>query len=485
MKIRRFYAKDMSQALKQISHELGKDAAILSTKKSASGIEVIAAVDYDETILHKNDCLSESADKLNIDGRQRVQLNTNSSKFSPSMDSRLQDREDRVSLSVNNKQQQKSRISYREEEREQKQSVATSINGQKIADEIQQRLEQQQNKVQGDAAEHQAAELAALFESKIDTREKVQWCEDPNLTKLKDEVALLRNMLSNQMEGLAWQNQSLRSPVQSAIMEKLLQLGFIPSIAKKMGANIAPTTAVSEAWNATLSLIEESIQTTNYEVIKEGGVFAIVGPTGVGKTTTVAKLAARFALQHGPNSVALVTTDNYRIAAHEQLKIYGRIIGCSVNVVNNSDELESTLCELQGKRLILVDTAGMSQRDQRLVEQIERFNQVSSDIKKLLVLSATSNRYTLEETIKVFKRYQLAGCIISKTDEAVSLGEVLSLIMSHRLPLAYITNGQRVPEDIDLASSSQIVAQALQMSQSYKGENDEWWTAKQLGGASV
>ncbi len=467
MKIRRFYAKDMSQALKQISNELGKDAAILSTKKTASGIEVVAAVDYDETILANNSKTKQAEVEAAPSPQQRVERD---------LEARLAKRQAESGVQVSLSTQPTSS------------GPTTKINGQAIAEEIQQKLAQQQGKTT--QAENQAAELAALFETKVEQRQAaakqpVEWGEDPNLTQLKDEVALLRNMLSNQMEGLAWQNQSLRSPVQSAIMEKLLQLGFIPAVAKKLGGEISPALPVAKAWERAVELIEQGLPTINYEVIQNGGTFAVVGPTGVGKTTTVAKLAARFALQNGPNSVALVTTDNYRIAAHEQLKIYGRIIGCSVHVVNSSEELEQTLEQLSSKQLVLIDTAGMSQRDQRLVEQISKFNQVSKKIEKLLVLSATSNRYTLEDTIKVFKRYQLAGCIISKTDEAVSLGEVLSLIMQQGLSLAYITNGQRVPEDIRLASSEQIVAEALQMSQSYKGETDEWWTAKQLGAANV
>jgi flagellar biosynthesis protein FlhF len=512
MKVRRFYAKDMSQALKQISNELGPEAAILSSKKTPTGVEVVAALDYDENILHhqvqqglsrpvgedklaiKSTSQTASrmenrqrklAEKLNVPFQPHPQLKpTNPSNFFQNEQQQPVQTSSRYGATPQKVRSNPGVTAHLSSNQQDNSHTASSqrgpaINGKRIASEIKQELD----RVAQSNAFSQAEELKTLFEAP--SQSETEWGEDPSLTSLKDEVALLRNMLQNQMEGLAWQNKTLKSPVQSAIMEKLMQIGFSPSLTKEVGEKISIHSDVSKAWTNALSIINESIKTPEYEPILDGGIYAVVGPTGVGKTTTVAKLAARYALKFGADSVGLITTDNYRIAAHEQLKIYGRIIGCTVAVVHSSDELQEKIIELSSKKLILIDTAGMSQRDQRLVEQIDRFNQVNASINKLLVLSATSNRFTLDETLQVFSRYNLAGCIVTKMDEAVSLGEVLSLIAQKGLLLSYMTNGQRVPEDICLGSGNKILKQAIQISQHAASESDEWWTAKQFGNMSA
>jgi len=209
------------------------------------------------------------------------------------------------------------------------------------------------------------------------------------------------------------------------------------------------------------SVADRTLQTIDAEsdIVDRGGVYALVGPTGVGKTTTTAKLAARCVLRHGASKVALVTTDGYRIGAHEQLRIYGRILGVSVHLVKDADELKQTLLDLQHKHMVLVDTMGMSQRDRMVGEQVAMFG--DSHVKRLLLLSATSRGDTLDDVVRAYNGPDLAGCILSKVDEATGLASALDVIIRHGLRLHYVSNGQRVPEDLHLPNRAYLLHRAF------------------------
>ena len=206
-------------------------------------------------------------------------------------------------------------------------------------------------------------------------------------------------------------------------------------------------------------------------------VILMVGVNGVGKTTTVAKLAAQFAKRHGADQVALITTDSFRIGAYEQLATFGRIIGCPVKQVKDSEELAQLLNQLQQRKLILIDTAGMSQRDVRLAEKLASLVHNSRvKIKSYLVLSATSQARVMQETVEHFKRIPLAGCIFTKLDECLSLGEIINVAIQNALPVSYLTNGQRVPEDIEMAEAKTMVAKAEQLRTSNSSTGYQWYS---------
>ncbi|HJT52050.1 MAG TPA: flagellar biosynthesis protein FlhF, partial [Nitrosospira sp.] len=197
------------------------------------------------------------------------------------------------------------------------------------------------------------------------------------------------------------------------------------------------------------------------EILEKGGVYALVGPTGVGKTTTTAKLAARWVVRHGADKLALLTTDGYRIGGHEQLRIYGKILGVTVHAVKDAHDLTLALAELRGKHLVLIDTVGMGQRDRMVAEQVAMLAGCGIEVKRLLLLNAAANRHTLNEVAHAYRGDGLAGAIITKLDESVVLGCALETAIRHRLPLFYTACGQRVPEDLELADPSYLVDRAL------------------------
>jgi flagellar biosynthesis protein FlhF len=216
---------------------------------------------------------------------------------------------------------------------------------------------------------------------------------------------------------------------------------------------------------------------TENDIIERGGVYAIVGPTGVGKTTTTAKLAARGVVRHGADRVALLTTDTYRIGAHEQLRIYGRILGVTTSVVRDAAELKQTLSELRGKHMVLIDTIGMSQRDKLVAEQVSALTRSGGNVKRLLLLNATCNGDTLDDVVRCYEPASLDGCILTKLDEAQSIGAAIDVVIRHRLALNFVANGQRVPEDLHVPNRQYLIHRALRAASSgspYTLEHDEY-----------
>jgi flagellar biosynthesis protein FlhF len=212
------------------------------------------------------------------------------------------------------------------------------------------------------------------------------------------------------------------------------------------------------------------------ELLASGGVVALVGPTGVGKTTTIAKLAARFALRHGRRHVSLVTMDHYRIGAHEQLRTYGKLIGVPVHIAGDEQELCVILNQMNDRKLILIDTAGTSQRAMQLSEQFATLNADGAAIKRYLVMSATSQTAVNDEVVSSFSSINPERCILTKVDEATSLGGVLSVLIKHKLPVSYMGDGQRVPDDFHLARARRLTAWAVALIEgSNETQSDEAW----------
>lgn len=279
--------------------------------------------------------------------------------------------------------------------------------------------------------------------------------------EVMDEIRSLRKMVEQHLAGVAWGESARSEPVKTEILRQMLDAGFSPRFARELLAELPRNLDAMEALAWVKGGADRSLLTINAEndIVDRGGIYALVGPTGVGKTTTTAKLAARCVLRHGASKVALVTTDGYRIGAHEQLRIYGRILGVSVHLVKDADELKQTLVDLQHKHMVLVDTMGMSQRDRMVGEQVAMFG--DSNVKRLLLLSATGRGDTLDDVVRAYNGPDLAGCILSKVDEAASLASAIDVIIRHGLRLHYVSNGQRVPEDLHLPNRAYLLHRAF------------------------
>ena len=244
------------------------------------------------------------------------------------------------------------------------------------------------------------------------------------------------------------------------VENRLEKLGIGPHLRRQL-IKLEGAESVDDGWRDTLSRLSDSIPVIGGDFVERGGMIAFVGPTGVGKTTTIGKLAARYVLKHGSSSVALVTTDSYRIAAHEQLLTFGRILDIPVRVVDENHSLDEVLLSLRNKRLVLIDTAGMSAHEPHTQAQLDMLESVSVRMKKLLVLSCSSQKHVIENAYETYSRMGLNGCILSKLDESGNLGEAIELIVDNGLPVTYVTDGQRVPDDLDVAHKRDLVSRAV------------------------
>ncbi len=388
MKIKRYFAPDIRTAIRQVREQQGPDAVILSNRSVEGGVEIVAAVDYDEQ------AVLESV-------RSQVPLDRDTGRVAPL-----------------------GRDTYQEETNFQDDSVVST-----------------------------APPVAASTQDNI-------WSQEPVLSEMKRELNTMRDLLENQLSGLAWGEMARGQPQRVVMLKRLINLGVSSRLAKQIANEVGGAGEPDLLWRRALGLLAHAIPIAQDDILADGGVIALVGPTGVGKTTMVAKLAARFCLQHGRHQVALLTTDNYRIGAHEQLRTYGRILDVPVRVVEEEEDLGEVLAGFADRRLILIDTAGMGQRDRRLPEHLMMLKDRLMPIRRYLVLSATTDRAGLRETARRFGVASLAGCMLTKLDETARLGNSLSVLVEQQLPVAYVGDGQRVPEDLAPARAHNLVSLA-------------------------
>ena len=467
MKIKRFFAKDMRTALKEVKDELGVDAVIMSNKKLANGVEIVAAVDYDKA------APKAAAQQQAAPAPQRaVQQPTHNfvkpepkraqpepqAKVADSLQALLERQSPRPRSPELASMFSQSGIDTSEHYQEPAQPRTTNMFARE--NEAPKRMQTQADSLGFDDLDQDFDELDAPVAPRSQTNNN----ESAQMSAMRDEMNAIRQLLEHQVSGLMQQDMARRDPTRACMIDRLVGMGIDKDVAEQMACFIPDDVSRQQGWKALLQMVEDQMQTTNNEILRQGGVYALVGPTGVGKTTTVAKLAALGAQKYGADKVALITTDTYRIGAYEQLATYGRIIGCGVKQVKDANELAEVLYHLRNKRLVLIDTAGMSQRDLRLTEQLNTLMRNQRvDIRSYLVLSATAQINVLQETVRHFKKVQLSGCIFTKLDESLSLGEIISIAIQNRLPIGYLTNGQRVPEDIRVANAEKLVKKAEQL----------------------
>jgi flagellar biosynthesis protein FlhF len=292
----------------------------------------------------------------------------------------------------------------------------------------------------------------------------------PGDPRLLAELQSLRAALQEQWvtlsSSVAAADVQRRNPLQARLMTRLLTAGFTPEVARRI-ALYAPEsidTTGADTWLQDVLTVNLRCSAEADSITERGGVFALVGPTGVGKTTTVAKLAARFAVRHGTSALGLITLDAYRVAAHEQLRSYGRILGTPVHLAQDAATLRELLASMRNRRLVLIDTGGVGPRDARLAEMLATLTQAASGAQKVqpvLLLNAASHAESLEDTARAWRAGEAAGCILTKLDEAARIGGALDCAMRHKLILLGLTNGQRVPEDWHLANSRLLAHLAL------------------------
>jgi flagellar biosynthesis protein FlhF len=461
--IKKFYATTTRDALRQVRDALGANAIILSNRQVGGGVEIIAVADLDMANLTAQ---AEPAGPV-LTNRPRPAApppEPPPPTPQPSRQMSLEDASPQLTAFADYLAQRDASLSSRSQDRPKAQSTpAAGDSGAQLFRPSPARQAQRQT-AQTIAA---APPVAAAPHSDPVTEEA-----QPQVRELAREIRMLRGLVEGQLAGFAWNDLTRRDPLRAETMKRLLAAGFSSAFARQLLDSLPRDEAdLTHALKWVKSAIGHNLRVAapEHDIVEQGGVYALVGPTGVGKTTTVAKLAARAVLRHGAAKVALVTTDTYRIGAQDQLRIYGRILGTPVFAVRDESDLELTLADLSSRHLVLIDTVGMSQRDKRVAEQVALLTGQSGGeertVKRLLLLGAPSQGVTLEEVARAYSGPGLIGCILTKIDEALTYGPVLDVAIRHELPLHYITNGQRVPEDLHQANPTYLADRAFRVNQ--------------------
>jgi flagellar biosynthesis protein FlhF len=410
MKIKRYTAASMREALAQVRAEQGADAVILSSRRGEDGVEVIAAVDYDEALF--------------VDANRQRAATT---------------------------------------------GPATPAQSPKQPPKL--------------IPAH--FQRLTMSPEPIETLHRESAPADSSYGEMQRELKNLRQMVETGFAGIAWNDKRIREPLKARVLEELSAMDIAPDVAKALAERTPQRTNLANPSHIPLALLVKHLPVVSDLASVSGGVMAVVGPAGAGKTTTIAKLAARWCMRHGVADLALVSTDNCRIGANDALTTYARVLGAPLHVANGGKELTRVLERLKSKKLILIDTAGMGARDARLAGQLAALQLGAPDARVLLTLPAHGESQSLDEVVRAFAPSKPVACILTKVDEAASLGAVISATLRHRLKIAYVCDGQKVPEDMHAAHQRRVwlVQAALKRGEGKLPVRDQAYYVRNFGGA--
>jgi flagellar biosynthesis protein FlhF len=443
VKIKRYMAASMRAALDQVRLEQGPDAVILSSRRIDEGVEVIAAVDYDEALIAgaarqyalAASAATASAATAGDAAAARAAVTAAAAEPKAPASAKVTTQMASPPVKAAHDPRAGSAMPVRSSPRP---AAGPADSSSPLA---------ARRPVERRAPSALARDLAAVAVPQDAQR---------GFATVQRELKDLRHLVESGLAGMSWHDKRIREPLKARVLEQLSAMDIAPDVAASLAAMTPSRTNLEDTSKLPLALLLRHLPVVDGLSTVNGGIFALVGPTGAGKTTTIAKLAARWSMRHGSEDLALVSTDSYRIGAREQLMTYARILGATMHAPNSGRELARVLDRLKSKRLVLIDTAGMGPRDVRLAEQLEALQLGAGRAKVMLALPAQGEGQALEEIIRAFAPVSPAACIITKVDEAASLGAVISTTLRHKLKIAYLCNGQRVPEDLHAAHQRRV-----------------------------
>jgi len=412
MKIKRYTARDMRQAMQKVREDQGPDAVILSSRRSDGMVEIVAAIDYDEALVREAVEPLRAVEAAPVAAKAPVEAAVAALPVAP------------VAIAEAPKPARPA-------------SVAASV-----------------------AALAKTAPVAATPREETAQRPSVAEARaaldaSASHLRMRDEIGGLRQLLESQLSSLAWNDLDRRHPLRARVLRDLTRFGIESDVADAIVADLPANLSSEQSRYLPLGLISRSLK-VDASAADLTGVIALVGATGAGKTTTLAKLAARHVAQHGRQSVALIGTDDFRVGAHDQLLHYGRALGVQTFAAADAAELASLLQHVADRDLVLIDTPGMTVRDARLPSVIDTLKANAPKVRTTLVLPANLLPGSLEHSVQAYAPLAPKGCILTKLDETPSPGAALSIVLRHGFSVEFVTDGQRVPEDIHLADARRL-----------------------------
>ena len=401
MKVRRYFAASMRSALEMVRQEQGPDVLILSNRKVEDGVELITADgDIDEQLVQR--FANQAKERVKARSAERA-------------------------------------VSEQEDE-----PIASDLPVQELPQ----------------AQEQSVAPASEPLKRKPQPQTSL-WSDEATIARMQEEITGLKGLLEQQLSGLAWAEFGGKHPTRARLLRALTRIGIVPNLGRELLAVMPEGVRFEDGWKFTLRVLESRLKVQNDPVLKHGGRFALCGATGVGKTLLACKLAARYALLNGGEQVALVSTDSQRLGATQQLKVCGGLMGVDVHTARDLDDLMQLLDQLERKELILIDTPGVSANDPFLDELQARLSAGEEAVDSLLVLSATTDypshaRYTARGESLTWR-----ACIVTKVDEAATLGPAISAIANSNLPIAYLSGGRQIPDDLETPAPRELIRQAV------------------------
>ena len=426
MKVKRIFAQDIRSGMLKMKRTLGDDAVILANRQTADGVELIVGTEYDPDVI--------AALTAGDDGPKYNSSTTGLPGQPPELVGELPNA-----------------------------SFAKTMASL--------------------PANPPAAPAAQKPTAQPISKAEVVELQEPLIADVRRELHMLGSQMQNQLNYLGWGKCVNEAPNRANILRQLTALGLGTEFSKDIARHISSDMEPERAWRRALGLWASRLEVKAEAIMKRGGIVALMGPTGVGKTTTAAKLAARFAARHGKHSVLLVANDNQRIGAQEQLLGLGRMLGISVVSAEDDRELRDILTGTRKKKLILIDTAGWHPNHSFSGPKRTLLFNKRIAIQRYMVLSCNSQLASLDHIVRTYKHLHFNGCILTKLDEAASLGGILTVVASYKLPLAYVTHGHRVPEDIQSAKVSLLLSKAVALSKATQCKPDEDIMAMRYGGS--
>jgi flagellar biosynthesis protein FlhF len=435
MKITRHTGPDIRHALRAVRDSLGADAVILATRRTANGVEITAAMDFDADNVQDVTSAAKSASLASLPPPPvppvpPIMMPAPVLAVAPEPMPALAPSESASSSSL-------------------------------------------------------SSVVAAAWSAPVATETPSGTYVIPTLDAPNDvmssELKTLRRMLETQLAQLAWKDLSRRAPLHTDMLRELTEIGVEQSLAAEIVGALPQNCEPNVARRQLGATLGARLAVTGDQWLENGGRIALIGPTGVGKTTVLAKLAVRWVLRHGSRDLALVAGDSVRIGAQDQVRALGQLLGVPVFALDTLEELPGVLARLGRFRMVLVDTPGAGQRDASLTQRLTQLSRAGGDLQSTLVLAASTQSGAIEEAVRRFKPARPTSCVLTKVDEAVTLGGVLSVLVRARLPIAYISDGQRVPEDLRPARPEELVSAAVQLAQTNGAAADEDLLKRRFG----
>lgn len=456
MSAKRFFATNAKDALRRIKAELGGDAVVLSSSEVNDGVEFLAIAAKDLIAATTAAPVAPTASGPLAATNVPLRAPEAAMKFPSAAGASA----GRTMLSL-------SRAVPAPQQEQPYERQRASLQSRSLAMEVAQAREA---RVQAAVSQATAQPPAA--------NERVMSADSPaepgapavlsndSIGELSSQMAEVKQILSGHLAANYWGMLQQRSPSQAQLMGRLISAGMSSAVVSRMLAELPPLADFDEQIKAAQRWVQAQLKVSDaFELFDQGGVFAFIGPTGVGKTTTLAKIAARCVLRYGRRQVALLTTDTYRVGAQEQLRLFARILGLPVVSLRDSDDMESKLEELSSRKIVLLDTAGVSQRDTMMVDQLGMIHRGCRHVHRVLVMSATTSTRTMDDVVASHKSaldgQGLHSAIVTKIDEGMSLAPAIDCVLRHDLPLLFLSNGQRVPEDLFPADAAYVAHRTI------------------------